>query len=109
LAALTTPAKHRSKAEFLARIDHAFAGDPIIHTAESVSIAFQFLSTKIGAGEIAHLAHLNERMVVTTRAAIVDRGASTIASLRRVPVLLTEPARALASNGAAGERTGERL
>ncbi len=53
----TTPAKHRSKADFLARIDHAFVGDPIIHAEEAVSIAFQFLSTKIGAGEIADVRH----------------------------------------------------
>jgi uncharacterized protein (DUF2267 family) len=49
----STPVKHRSKTDFIARIDHAFVGDPIIYTAEAVSIAFQFLSTKIAAGEIA--------------------------------------------------------
>jgi uncharacterized protein (DUF2267 family) len=47
------PVKHRSRADFIARIDHAFVGDPIMYTAEAVSIAFQFLSTKISAGEIA--------------------------------------------------------
>ena len=53
----TTPVKQRSKADFLARIDHAFVGDPIAYTAEAVSIAFQFLSTKIAAGEIADVRH----------------------------------------------------
>jgi uncharacterized protein (DUF2267 family) len=49
----TTPVKQRSKADFLARVDQAFAGEPMQYTAEAVSIAFQFLSTKIAAGEIA--------------------------------------------------------
>ena len=53
----TTPVKHRSKADLLARIDHAFVGDPILHTEEAVSIALQFLSTKISAGEIADIRH----------------------------------------------------
>lgn len=53
----TTPVTHRSRADFLARIEHAFADDPIIHTPEAVSIAFQFLSTKIGAGEISDVRH----------------------------------------------------
>jgi uncharacterized protein (DUF2267 family) len=52
-----TPVKQRSKADFLARIDHAFVGDPIAYTAEAISIAFQFLSTKIAAGEIADVRH----------------------------------------------------
>jgi uncharacterized protein (DUF2267 family) len=52
-----TPVKHRSKADFLARIDHAFVGDPIVFTPEAVSIAFQFLSTKIAAGEVADVRH----------------------------------------------------
>jgi uncharacterized protein (DUF2267 family) len=53
----TTPVKHRSRADFVARIDHAFVDDPITDTAEAVSTAFQFLSTKIGAGEIADVRH----------------------------------------------------
>jgi uncharacterized protein (DUF2267 family) len=53
----TTPVKQRSKADFLARVDHAFVGDPIAYTAEAVSIVFQFLSTKIAAGEIADVRH----------------------------------------------------
>ena len=53
----TTPVKQRSKAEFLARVDHAFVGDPILYTAEAVSIVFQFLSGKVSAGEIADVRH----------------------------------------------------
>ena len=52
-----TPVKHRSKADFLARIDHAFVGDPIVHTEEAVSVALKFLSTKIAAGEVADVRH----------------------------------------------------
>jgi uncharacterized protein (DUF2267 family) len=47
-----TPVKPRSKADFLARIDHAFVGDPIRNTAAAATIVFQFLATKIAAGEI---------------------------------------------------------
>lgn len=53
----TTPVKHRSKADFLARIEHAFVGDPIVHTEAAVGIALQFLSTKIAAGEVADVRH----------------------------------------------------
>ena len=49
-----------------------------------------------------HLAHLNERLLVMTRAAVIDRGASMIASLRRVPVLVTGPA--ALSSPASGQR-----
>lgn len=53
----TTPVKPRSKSDFLGRIDHAFVGDPILHTEDAVRITFQFLSTKIAAGEIADIKH----------------------------------------------------
>jgi uncharacterized protein (DUF2267 family) len=53
----TTPVKLRSRVDFPGRIDHPFVDDPIIYTAEAVSIAFRFLSTKIGAGEIADVRH----------------------------------------------------
>jgi uncharacterized protein (DUF2267 family) len=53
----TTPVKQRSKTDFLARVDHAFVGDPIFYTAEAVSIVFQFLSGKVSAGEIADVRH----------------------------------------------------
>lgn len=52
-----TPVKDRSRAAFLARIDHAFVGDPIIFTPEAVSLTFEFLSGKIGAGEIEDVRH----------------------------------------------------
>jgi uncharacterized protein (DUF2267 family) len=53
----TTPVKPRSKSDFLGRIDHAFVGDPILHTEDAVRITFRFLSTKIAAGEIADVKH----------------------------------------------------
>ena len=53
----TTPFKPRSKSDFLGRIDHAFVGDPILHTEDAVRITFRFLSTKIAAGEIADIKH----------------------------------------------------
>ncbi len=46
------PVEHRSRADFLARIDHAFVGDPIRNTADALSVVFQFLATKISAGEV---------------------------------------------------------
>jgi uncharacterized protein (DUF2267 family) len=36
----TTPVKPRSKSDFLGRIDHAFVGDPILHTEDAVRITF---------------------------------------------------------------------
>ena len=53
----TTPVKPRSKSDFLGRIDHAFVGDPILHTEDAVRITFRFLSAKIAAGEIADIKH----------------------------------------------------
>jgi uncharacterized protein (DUF2267 family) len=53
----TTPVKPRSKSDFLGRIDHAFVGDPILHTEDAVRITLRFLSTKIAAGEIADVKH----------------------------------------------------
>ena len=53
----TTPVKPRSKSDFLGRMDHAFVGDPILHTEDAVRITFRFLSTKIAAGEIADIKH----------------------------------------------------
>jgi uncharacterized protein (DUF2267 family) len=53
----TTPVKPRAKSDFLGRIDHAFVGDPILHTEDAVRITFRFLSTKIAAGEIADIKH----------------------------------------------------
>lgn len=53
----TTPAKKRSKAEFIARVDAAFKADPIMDTPDAVSSVFALLSEKITAGEIAHVHH----------------------------------------------------
>ena len=47
-----TPVKQRDKSAFLDRVDEAFKTDPIVSTAEAVTEAFKFLSSKIGAGEI---------------------------------------------------------
>jgi uncharacterized protein (DUF2267 family) len=53
----TTPVKNRSKEDFIARVDRAFVGDPFRDTEEVVSLTFQFLSSKIGAGEIEDVRH----------------------------------------------------
>jgi uncharacterized protein (DUF2267 family) len=53
----TTPVKHRCKADFLARIDQDFLGEPILSAKAAVCIVFQFLSTKIAAGEISDVRH----------------------------------------------------
>jgi uncharacterized protein (DUF2267 family) len=53
----TTPVRQRDRAAFLARIDHAFVGDPIMYTPEAVALAFEFLSGKLGAGEIEDVRH----------------------------------------------------
>ena len=53
----TTPLKKRSKADFLARVQAAFAEDPTVCAAEAVSETFRFLSTKISAGEIGDVLH----------------------------------------------------
>lgn len=53
----TTPAKKRSKADFIARIDNAFRADPIAATADAVSAVFTLLSDKITAGEIKQVHH----------------------------------------------------
>ena len=36
----TTPVKPRSKSDFLGRIDHAFVGDPILHTEDPCALLF---------------------------------------------------------------------
>jgi uncharacterized protein (DUF2267 family) len=52
-----TPVKERSKADFLARINHAFHGDPILHPAEAVSAVFMLLSRRIAGGEVQDVRH----------------------------------------------------
>jgi uncharacterized protein (DUF2267 family) len=48
----TTPVKQRTKADFLARVDHAFRQDPLPNTAQGVMTVFELLSKKISAGEV---------------------------------------------------------
>jgi uncharacterized protein (DUF2267 family) len=52
-----TPVKERSRADFMARIDHAFKTDPIAYTPEAVAAVLKLLSGKIGAGEIDDVRH----------------------------------------------------
>jgi len=51
----TTPARHRSRADFVARVDHAFVQDPIRNTAAAIAITLQFLTTKISSGELENI------------------------------------------------------
>jgi uncharacterized protein (DUF2267 family) len=53
----TTPVQQRDRAAFVARIDHAFVGDPIIYSPEAISLVFELLSRKLGAGEIEDVRH----------------------------------------------------
>jgi uncharacterized protein (DUF2267 family) len=46
------PVKHRSKADFLARMEDAFKADPLAQPAREVIVVFELLSSKITAGEI---------------------------------------------------------
>lgn len=48
----TTPVKHRSAADFFARVDAAFKQDPLIFTRDAVAAVLELLSSKIAAGEI---------------------------------------------------------
>jgi uncharacterized protein (DUF2267 family) len=53
----TTPVKERSRADFMARVDHAFRSDPIMFTPEAIGAVFALLSGKIGTGEIDDVRH----------------------------------------------------
>lgn len=53
----TTPARHRSRADFLARIADVFANDPILFTTEAITAVFDLLSDKMAAGEIEKVRH----------------------------------------------------
>jgi uncharacterized protein (DUF2267 family) len=52
-----TPVKHRSKADFLARIADAFRNDPISSTSNAVTAVFELVSDKITTGEIEDVRH----------------------------------------------------
>lgn len=49
--------KHRSKANFVERVDRAFQKDPFGYTEEAVAVVFAFLGSKISAGEIEGMRH----------------------------------------------------
>ena len=51
------PAKKRSRADFIARIDAAFRSDPIVFSPEAVTAVFELLSDKIAAGEVEKVRH----------------------------------------------------
>jgi uncharacterized protein (DUF2267 family) len=49
------PVKHRTKADFMARVEDAFKADPLEHPSLAVIAVFQLLSSKISAGEVDHV------------------------------------------------------
>ena len=49
--------KKRSKADFLARVDHAFQTDPLVFTRDAVATVFAMLSDRISGGEIKDVRH----------------------------------------------------
>ena len=51
------PVKKRSKADFFARVEESFKGDPIDNPAQAVLAVFQLLSKKITRGEIEKVRH----------------------------------------------------
>ena len=46
------PVKHRSKADFLVRVEDAFKADPLAQPSREVMAVLELLSSKITAGEI---------------------------------------------------------
>jgi uncharacterized protein (DUF2267 family) len=52
-----TPVRHRSKANFVERVDRAFQKDPFGYTEEAVAVVFAFLGGKISEGEIEGIRH----------------------------------------------------
>jgi len=53
----TTPVTHRSKLDFVGRIDDAFENDRLLFTAEAVTAVFDLLCDKLSAGEIEKVRH----------------------------------------------------
>ena len=53
----TTPVRHRSKIDFVGRIDDAFENDRLLFTAEAVMAVFDLLCDKLSAGEIEKVQH----------------------------------------------------
>lgn len=52
-----TRVKHRTKAEFLARVEDSFKPDPLAQSSQAVMAVFELLSRKITAGEIDDVRH----------------------------------------------------
>ncbi|HET9535521.1 MAG TPA: DUF2267 domain-containing protein [Mesorhizobium sp.] len=52
-----TPVKHRTKADFLARVEDLFKADPLAETSRDVIAVLELLSKKISAGEVADVRH----------------------------------------------------
>lgn len=52
-----TPLKQRHRADFIVRIDSAFKTDPLLSTADAITVVFELLSEKIAAGEIEKVRH----------------------------------------------------
>ena len=52
-----TPVASRTRADFVARVDHAFVTDPIIGTPDAIAAVFKVLSDKISVGEIDDVRH----------------------------------------------------
>jgi uncharacterized protein (DUF2267 family) len=48
----STPVKHRTKADFLARVEDSFKRDPLPQPSQAVMAVLELLSKKISAGEI---------------------------------------------------------
>jgi uncharacterized protein (DUF2267 family) len=53
----TVPVKKRSRADFLARVEHSFLADPLVDPAQAVMAVFELLSKKITKGEIDDVRH----------------------------------------------------
>ena len=52
-----TPVKHRTKADFLARVEDSFRTDPLVQASQAVMAVFELLSKKISRGEIDDVRH----------------------------------------------------
>ena len=53
----TTPVGHRTKADFLARVEDSFKVDALPQTSQAVMAVFELLSKKISPGEIEDVRH----------------------------------------------------
>jgi uncharacterized protein (DUF2267 family) len=52
-----TPVKQRHRVDFIARVERSFKNDPLLSTADEVTVVFALLSEKITAGEIEKVRH----------------------------------------------------